>query len=540
MNKYILSICALFALTFVSCSDKWDDYYYGDNKSSEETLDETLTEFFTKNAEYSEFYHQLQACGLDKELAKEQQQLTFWVVANEGMAVSGIEPKDTVRMEYHINYLPFLQSDLKDGLRIPTLNGVYLQITKQGEDTYVNKSKVEHSYRLKNGVVHVIDQLMKSKINMFDYIKNLPDEYSIFRDSIMKNNEMRFDKVNSIPTGVDITGNTVYDSVFYVYNPLFEKAEFNSEFKQFTLFLPDNEVMKDCFDKLITQYKAMGETVTAVDSAKAMTWIKEAAFYTGELKDFSATDIKSSFNRVWRTTIQKIDESSLEELSNGIMYQVTDVKIPTNYILSRIKSLVHYYEYLTEEEQKQYYTFMNTSKISIYEDSATPKPEILSNYYILDLNGDEDASPFWAEFPPLERYREKEGDPYKARVMQVPCGEYDLYMGFHSSGHPYVNIYFDGNTDGLSASPDANMKLIGSNLSIVSSTPWNFDRVNETTADLYGDKVVKWDGLGGPVGTVKIDGEGMSSFRIRVEFYKGDSKKLRIYHWALKPSANNY
>ena len=51
---------------------------------------------------------------------------------------------------------------------------------------------------------------------------------------------------------------------------------------------------------------------------------------------------------------------------------------------------------------------------------------------------------------------------------------------------------------------------------------------------------MKWDGLGGPVGTVTVKGDGMSSFRIRVEFYKGDSKKLRIYHWALKPSANNY
>lgn len=540
MNKYIISIGALFALLLVSCSDKWDEYYHGDNNSSEETLDETLAEFFTKNSEYSEFYNRLIECGLNKELAKEQQQLTLWVVSNDGMNVSGIEPNDTVRMQYHMNYLPFLQSDLKEGLRIPTLNGVYLQISRQGEDTYVNKSKVEHSYRLKNGVVHVLDQLMKSKINMFDYIKDLPDEYSIFRDSVMKYNEMRFDKVNSIPTGVDITGNTVYDSVFYVYNPLFEKAEFNSEFKQFTLFLPDNQVMKSCFDKLAVQYTAMGKTLTAVDSATAMTWIKEAAFYTGELKDFSATDIKSSFDRVWRTTIQKIDESSLEELSNGIMYKMTEVKIPTNYIVTRIKSLAHYYEYLTEEEQKQYYTFMNTSKISIYEDSATPKPEILSNYYILDLNGDEDAAPFWVEFPPLERYRENPNDPYKARVMQVPCGEYDLYMGFHSSGHPYVNVYFDGNTDGLSASPDANMKLIGSNLSIVSSNPWNFDRVTETSADLYGDKVVKWDGLGGLVGTVKIDGEGMSSFRIRVEFYKGDSKKLRIYHWALKPSANNY
>ena len=215
--------------------------------------------------------------------------------------------------------------------------------------------------------MHVISELMKSKINMFDYIKSLPDEYSMFRDSIMKNNEMLFDKANSIPTGVDITGNTVYSSVFYVYNPLFEKAQFNSEFKQFTLFLPDNEVLKDWLTKLNTQYKAMGKTVTAVDSANAMTWIKEAAFYTGELKTFTDADISSAFGRIWPLN-QEIDQSSMEELSNGILYKMTEVKIPTNYILTRIKSLVHYYEYLTEAEQQQYYTFMNTTKISIFED----------------------------------------------------------------------------------------------------------------------------------------------------------------------------
>lgn len=541
MNKPIIYLYALLALICTSCADKWDEYYHGE-RAKEEELDLTIQEFFAEHSEYNTFYKELEACGLDKEFEKDQQ-LTLWVVDNDAMASAGLEPKDTIRMEYHMNYLPFLQSDLKDGLRIPTLNNIYLQITRQGEDLYVNRSKVGTSYRLKNGVIHVISELMKSKINMFDYIKSLPDEYSMFRDSIMKNNEMLFDKANSIPIGVDITGNTEYDSVFYVHNPLFEKAQFNSEFKQFTMFLPDNEVLKDCFTKLNTQYKAMGKTVTAVDSANAMTWIKEAAFYTGELKTFTDNDISSAFGRVWRPTIQKIDPNSMEELSNGILYKITDVKIPTNYILTRIKSLVHYYEYLTEAEQQQYYTFMNTTKIAIFEDSETPKKEILSNYYILDLNGDEDASgPFWAEFPPLEKYVEGSGTSAvnKARIMQVPCGEYDLYMGFHSSGHPYINVYFDGDTDGTSPSSDTDMKLIGSNLSIVSSNPWNFDRVNETTADLYGDKIVKWDGLGGLVGTVTVNGEGMSSFRIRVEYYKGDSKKLRIYHWALKPSANNY
>ena len=539
MNKYKLYInYLLLSLLMISCNNRWDEYYNVNSPVNEIESNEDAQTFFANKPEFSEFYKQLESCGLTAELIKDQQ-MTFWVVDNDGMNSSDIMPNDTIRLKYHMNYLPFLYSDLKDGLRIPSLNGVYLQINHYDGDIYVNTSKVLRSYKLENSVVHVIDKLLKSKINMFDYIVGLSDDYSMFRDSIIKNNVMLFDKANSTPVGVDITGNTVYDSVFYVYNPLFEKAPFNSEFKQFTLFLPDNNILQDCFNTLETQYKAMGKTVTGSDSALARTWIKEAAFYNGEIKSIGDSDIKSLFGRVWRPTIQKIDFNSQEELSNGILYKMSDVKIPTNYILSRIKSLVHYYEYLTEEEQKQYYTFMNTTKISIYMDSATPKPEILPNYYILDLTGDEDATEFWAEFPPLERYTDANNN-YKARIMTVPVGEYDLYMGFHSQGHPYINVYFDGNTDGTSPSPEENMKLIGSNLSIVNSTPWNFDRVNETTADLYGDKVVKWDGLGGLVGTIKIEGEGMSSFRIRVAFYKGDSKRLRIYHWCLKPSSSNY
>lgn len=539
MNTYKIYFSLVFLiLLLASCNSRWDEYYNTNTTVSETESNEDVKTFFKNTPEFSKFYQEIESCGLDVELEKDQQ-MTIWVVDNEGMDNSDIIPNDTVRIKYHMNYLPFLYSDLKSGLRIPSLNGVYLQINHQGGDVYVNKSKVVHSYKLKNAVVHVIDRLLKSKVNMFDYIVNLPDDYSMFRDSIIKNNIMLFDKVNSTPIGVDITGNTVYDSVFYVYNPLFEKAQFNSEFKQFTLFLPNNETLQDCFEKLTNQYKAMGKVVTANDSSLAMTWIKEAAFYNGELTIFDDLDIKSSFGRIWRPTIQKIDINSQEELSNGLMYKISDVKIPTNYILTRIKSLVHYYEYLTEEQQKQYYTFMNTTKISIFMDSATPKPEILPNYYILDLTGDEDSNEFWVEFPPLERYTDANNN-YKSRVMTVPVGEYDLYMGFHSQGHPYINVYFDGNTDGESSSAPENLKLIGSNLSIVNSNPWNFDRVNETTNDLYGDKVVKWDGLGGLVGTVKVEGEGMSSFRIRVAYYKGDSKRLRIYHWCLKPSSSNY
>lgn len=527
----------LFILVLSSaCSDKWDEHYHGGTNSTEETLDITVTEFLETNKEFSAFYDLIKSCGLDAEMEKDQQ-ITLWLADNEAVASSDILSTDTLRMEYHMNYLPFLKSDLKQGLRIRSLNGIYLQIGKVDDDTYVNNSRLKASYRLKNGVIHVIDQVMKSKINMFDFIAELPDEYSIFRDSVMHLNEWVFDKVNSTPKSVDETGNTIYDSIFYIDNPLFDKAEFNSEFKQFTVFIPSNEVVKKCFDKLNSQYASMGQTVSQEDTIASMKWIKEAAFYNGVVRDFTPTDLTSSFGRIWRNSIQKVETSNPLELSNGLLYYTQEVKIPTNYILTRIKSLVEYYQYLTEEEQKDdvnFYAFKNAVTVKIATDAVTPKPEILPTYVYLSVDGDSESSEeFSAEFPPLEKYTKGDGTTH-ARIMSVPTGEYDLYMGFRSSAHPYVNVYFNG-------------KLINTNLPITLSTPWNFDRVTETEADLIEGGTGKWNGLGGPVGKVRVGAEGevgMASFRIKVEFSKpeaaGGLKRLSIYHWSLKPSDSNY
>lgn len=58
MNKSIIYLCMLFAMVFISCGDKWDEYYNGNDGSKEEELDQTLQEFlqntvsimhFTKN-----------------------------------------------------------------------------------------------------------------------------------------------------------------------------------------------------------------------------------------------------------------------------------------------------------------------------------------------------------------------------------------------------------------------------------------------------------------------------------------------------------
>jgi len=108
-------------------------------------------------------------------------------------------------------------------------------------------------------------------------------------------------------------------------------------------------------------------------------------------------------------------------------------------------------------------------------------------------------------------------------------------MGFRTSAHPYVYVYFNG-------------VQIGTEIQANLAVPWNYDRVTETDKDLNPTNgVAKWDGLGGLVGVVNVTREdglsGLASFKIKVKWSKNDpagTKTMRIYHWALKPTANNY
>lgn len=537
--KKIYYLIATIAILFSSCNTKWDDYFSG-SSNTEENMNMTIAEYLNTHAEYSKFNEMLTKTGLNAELTKDQQ-MTVWVANNTAMDASGIQATDTLRMQYHINHLPFLQTDLKNGLRIRSLNGIYFQITERNDSLFANASQVVKSIRLKDGVIHELSSLMKSRVNIYEYMKNLGSDYSMIRDSIFKYNVEKFDKANSTPIGVDKTGNTVYDSVFYVYNPLFATVQFNSEFEQFTVLLPSNEVISNCFQTLQSTYANMGKTVAKSDSTLAWSWIKQAMFYKGELKSFSATDINSAFGKIWRTTVQKIDMANPEPMSNGLIYKIIKLKIPNNVIISRIKSLVEYWRY--QDADKLYpstedlYTFKGLSAApSVFTADATPKPAVLPNYIVLQVPGNADSNDeFSVEFPPLEKYFNTEKGDYSVRVMQVPTGEYNLYMGFRSSAHPYVNIYFNGNQ-------------VGTELQASLSSPWNYDRVTETEKDLNPTNgTAKWDGLGGLVGVVKVtkeDGtDGMASFKIKVKFSRIESsgkKTLMLYHWALKPTANNY
>ncbi|HMR19468.1 MAG TPA: fasciclin domain-containing protein [Sphingobacterium sp.] len=525
MKNIVLLMIALSTIVLGACQKNWDNHYTDDQEGVASPLN--VLAYLETQPQYSAFVAKLKEYGLDKELERDHT-LTVWAVSNEKMAALGdIGFDEEYVMRYHINSLVFDKTKLKTGLRLMTFNNKYLTIEVVGDQIRVGDGTIIKGNQLcKNGVVHEIDQLLKPDVSIYDYLENLGDSHSIIRDTILAMNDTIFDVANSIPVGVDSKGNTVYDSVFSITNPIFSKANIMSEFDRVTMFLPSNEVIEDCFDNLGALYGQFGKTFLKEDSLIAYTWIKEAIFYNQLIENYGAEDLTSAFNRLWKPDVQLVDPDYMR-MSNGRIYNVTKLKIPNNVHIKMIKQLFHYWEYVPEDIKPELFTLNNVTNIVPQDGDGKVFPAIGVDevYRLLLVYGDPQPSsdmPWSIDFTPLMLERAPDGTTtYK--VVEVPPGEYNLYMGFRSKQHPYVNIYVDG-------------KMIAQKLNVEPSNPWNYDRNTNTSPSRY-------NGWGGLVGTVLIDGDAVRTFRIKVEFAglgMGTSGRLDLYHWALIPTANNY
>lgn len=90
-------------------------------------------------------------------------------------------------------------------------------------------------------------------------------------------------------------------------------------------------------------------------------WIFQTAFFKEQyekevFEDENKIDLYSIFDQQWRTTVNKVDVNNPVQLSNGVAYKVTSLKIPTNKILIwRFKERFETLDQLTEDQIKEFY-----------------------------------------------------------------------------------------------------------------------------------------------------------------------------------------
>lgn len=542
--KYILSSILLISGIY-ACNDDWDSHYSQEeqvvNNVNITVVNKSAVDYLQSQPELSTMYQLFSETGVLDEMIEKDLLFTILVVNDDNALSRAVVTDDrTFWAKSHISDISLSPSNLSDGQRVLMWNGKYINVSKvENEDNATSISfngiAVKKITKVNNGYVYEIEDYVETPKSLYELIEGLGDDYSIFREMIMERNQLTFDKEASKIIGVDETGSNVYDSIFIVTNPYFEAQGFNmmSESLSATVLIPSNEVVNRA---LTVARQNLQEWGMLREDSILENWTFQSVFFDKKLSksDFEANiDLNSIFSKQWRTTVQQVDLENPVSLSNGVAYYVTDMKIPTNVLIYRVKDYMRWYEYLSEEEKALYFDNENLTfdkmetKVSEWSGWPGVFPNII-NRVVRFKTTDAAIKEYTLNFTAFS-YDEKNKvtTPYK-----IPPGEYDLCLGFEQKMGHDVEVSFNGEYVGtVTASqltkPDFHYDRGGQGY------PEGYD-VNKAT-----DKKKKnYDRDGGKVGVITI--EGTEPVNVVIKFHGINASKCCFHHWCLKPTKNCY
>lgn len=550
-----------------SCSELKDDDHYGkaDTPISNNELkivNVSSQEYISSRGDLSEMNGLFAGQGIYDELNKKAQLSTILVVTNDHFRKP--EEKTEFITRSHISDISISPANLEDGTRLMMWHGKYVNVSidKMGKEGNIidhilfNNGAVKEVIKTTTGYVYVISEMIETPTSLYDFINDLPDEYSIFREMVLASGGKEFDRTNSKAIGINDQGNTVYDSIFIYRNTFFEAVNFdmNSESLTATLLLPSNEVINQALDDA-HQRLASWEMVRSDSIMK--DWILKSSFYSkryspADLQTTEVNDVKSIFGTQWRTNVQQVDVSDPMELSNGIVYKVRKLHLPNNLLMYRLKDYFYYYENCTDEQKENYFKRVNLN----FKECATevaawsPLPGVWPYHENRVIRFDKpsdiaDADGFQLDFTPVKLNADGTVRPYL-----FPPGAYRFAMGSvqNQSLGITVSILIDGQEVARSRT-----------ITWGTSTEFHYDRgttLSNTHPEGYdasyvrevggNSKAANYDTDGGQmmdelvIPDVKGDGSPVQIvMRLKCESWEGKTN-VKIHHWCLRPTVNNY
>jgi hypothetical protein len=287
-------------------------------------------------------------------------------------------------------------------------------------------------------------------------------------------------------------------------------------------------------------------------------WILEVAFYRqrytpADMSVNAANHLKSIYDRQWRTEVQKVDVENMEEVSNGVVYYVTDFKIPNNVLMYRLKDYYYYWENCDDIQKNKYFVTNNLSGFSCSTDVAawTPLEGVWPKVENRALNcsyTDTEVGAWSLDFTLLKRTLTEEGT-YEISPYMIPPGSYRLAMGFKQNLGLDLNISVLVN--GVSVAPAP------ATISVGSATTYHYDRgatlsdgypegYREVKNELTHSKKNNYNSDGGlvyeEITIPDVNGDGSATevvIRVECNNLAGTTKAM-FHHWCLRPTENNY
>lgn len=243
----------IIALTFIGCTDKWDDHY--DVTAAGEG---NLWQAISSNADLSNFASVVKACGYDTALVSTQM-FTVFAPVNENFSAEqanalitayqaekqrGVKTKDnTTIKEFLQNHIAlYNHSVAKTGSdSIVMMNGKYAVLTPS---TFSGKGILSSNQLYGNGILYTLNNKADFSPNIFEYLAK-DDELSDIYKYFYSYNQYELDESKSVAGGI-VDGKTVYlDSVMVLSNKLFDYlGELDTEDSTYYWVVPSNDVWK--------------------------------------------------------------------------------------------------------------------------------------------------------------------------------------------------------------------------------------------------------------------------------------------------------
>jgi len=568
-RKCLIIASALSLFLAFSCAEKWDDHYSEKevlvNSDVVKVVNSTASEYIQSESNLSSISTLFTEQGVFETMDSKKQLFTILAYSNDVMDGAVIEDQGFFARTCVCD-LAFTPTKLTNGLSMQMWNGKYLTVSVQegtaGDEIRIARSKIKSVVQVNDGFIYMMESPIYAPKSLYEMLNDLGDNYTLFKELIASYEIKEFDKANSVPKGVDETGNTVYDSVFVVKNTLMDRYNsggsetwnMRSEFYTSTMLIPSNDLIGNALDEAYEKVQeALSRQPNANDTLKFREFIIKSAFYDRILtpEELDGTDdlysvagylegaTASTPGVQWKPAIQKVNTAGPVTLSNGVAYYQTSLKIPNNVVIYRIKNRFYLWDNCNETEKAAYFKWTNLENPDIWDNGGFgplgPWPYV--SYKVLRAYPTEEAAaqklPVSVECTGIAL-----NEDGTVSVALVPPGEYYLRMGFRSDKYPWrLKIYF-------------NDELVAEG---VNPNNGHYDRNGQGYPEGYNykdwystnNKSANYDRDGIDIATVTVSGTGLQPIKIKMESTDmtqgtGARNRMIIYNWCLRPTDNNY
>ncbi len=589
-------LCLAVGATTASCSD-WDDHYdeAAVTASEAEVYDGDIVSYINSNGQLSTIAGIFRQAGA-LDVSSPDKEYTF--VVSENSILDGEIIADPVSFANNcISDIAVSPSELRDGFGINNRAGKTLWIYGQGKGLTIDGASIEKTVKTRNGYVYIIEGVLPVRPSVYEYLKQLGDDYSLFKGLVAKYEQRVFDREHSAATGVNQAGEVVYDTVWVTRNTLMDRytsggvEQWNMRDENYvtTMFIPNNELVERAVRSALDSIPSwLNRQATEADREKFEEWIVRACFSDKRLEtsqvsagaaDFTTvgghkmvvdqvadlTTYKAAEDTWWRPSVQTVDTNNRVNLSNGYAYYCTNLKIPNHVVIYRVKT--RFYQIWDaanirndESMMQEYFDWTNLGLFATSISTLTSYDALYKyGWPIIDYNLLSACPTDDAIDDSLTVAVEYKGLVYDAKndlalPVNLPAGEYYLRMGFERSTTYRISIYFNGDFVWEGRADVMNADRIANDIPtygiMAPGYPEGFDPDDWRE---YDANVAAYDTDGYTVGIVNMKRSG--NFRIRVESsdmaYRsvirstaagdsGNKFQLFMYHWCLRPTHNNY